>query len=687
MRGYGMNIGYMRGGRKISPVVAIGVFFGLLFSGCFDKPPDPVAPRWDVGLTAPISAKSYTLEDLVNKDTSILQIGSRNQIIYKANGLSTASAVGDLFSLAPQTATTRARLGPISIGMFAPLTLPIPVPGLTAGQPLPPLVRASLPATGITITQFESVTIKSGTLYATIRNNLPVAVTIDSVITIRDDGGAILLPLSFPDPRIPPGGSQTISTDLAGRTVPKRVTIANVSISEPGGGTVPSGDLLTATLTSTNVVATSVVLSSIPPQILMDNSTFSMPFQDSSKVREVGIRSGTLTLNVRSAVDLNMLFKARFPQLLRTSGEVYVDSFYLARGAVATRTIPLNGLRLKSTTGGFIDRLEATTTADLYEGSAGRPVTVSENDSVRVFVSTTTISVDTVVGVVKPTSFAVNERVPLHLGEAASRFRGQMVIPSARLALIPLPGFTFPLQLNLAVKGRNAKGNEVVLAVPVTKLGIPPAPIVFAPADVGNFLTQISGKLPDTLQLAGTVTLNPDYDTTHVGAVGSRSTFGGSVDFSVPLTLSIVGGAFEDTVAFGDTTGDGNSEYALNADLLNDINFGKVHFDVTNDLPLGVSVTLTLLDKGRNPLLTLPQTAGDALSVLPATVLAGEAVAPSLSTRLIQLSGDEVRLFGKSKYVRYGLALATPGTGTVTFRSDQFIRFRVWSELSYQVNR
>jgi hypothetical protein len=346
----------------------------------------------------------------------------------------------------------------------------------------------------------------------------------------------------------------------------------------------------------------------------------------------------------------------------------------------------LNGLRLKSTTGGFIDRLEATTSADLYEGSAGRPVTVSENDSVRVYLTTTTISVDTVIGVVKPTSFAVDQRVSLHLGDAASRLRGQMVIPSANLILIPLPGFTFPVQLNLVVKAGGPEGNQVILPVPVSKLGVPPAPIVFDPAEVGNFLTQVSGKFPDTLQLAGTITLNPDYDTTRVGAVGSRSTFGGSVNFSVPLTLSIVGGAFADTVAFGDTTGDGNSEYALNADLLNDINFGKVHLDVTNDLPLGVSVTLTLLDKGRNPLLTLPQTAGDSLSVLPANVLGGETVAPSLSTRLIQLSGDEVRLFGRSKYVRYGIALATPGTGTVTFRSDQFIRFRAWSEFSYQVH-
>jgi hypothetical protein len=658
-----------------------------ILSGCFDTPPDPVAPRWDVGVTAPISAKTYTLEDLVAKDTSILHVGVGNQLVYRTTVSSTTSALGEIFTIAPQGTTTRARLGPVSVGILVPLVFPLPIPGLAAGDPLPPLSRISLPAASATITQFESLTIKSGQLSVTVRNNLPADLTIDSTITLRDGAGIVLLEIPFTDPRVPSGGSRTASVDLAGRTISHHVTIANVSISEPGGGTVPSGDLITVTVTSSTVVVSAAVLSSIPPQVLLDNSTFSMPLRDSSKVREVGIREGTLTLSVQSGIDLNMQFQARFPQLLRGTGEVFVDSFFLARGAVATRTISLAGLRLRSTTGGFIEQLEATTTVNLYEGSAGRPVTVSEQDSVRITVSTTVISVDTVVGVVAPRSFAVDERIPLKLGETASRFRGQIVIPSASLVLYPQTGTTFPVRLNLALRARDAQGNQVVLPVPATRLGVPPSPIVFAPADVGNFLTQVSGKLPDTLQLVGTVTVNPDYDTTLVGAVGSRSEFGGAVDFSVPLTLAIVGGTFADTVAFGDTTGDGNSEYALNADLLNSLGGGRVHLEADNGLPLGMAVTLTLLDKDHRALLTLPQAMGDSLSVVAASVAGGEVLSPTPFRRIVTLSGDEVRFFERSKYVRYGVAVGTPGTGTVTFRSNQSIRFRIWGELTYQVNR
>lgn len=672
--------------RRIFPAICAGAFLAPLCSGCFDAPPHPVAPRWEVGLTAPISAKSYTLNDLVSKDPDILQIGAGNQIVYQVSAQSTASTVGDVFRIDPQSATTRARLGPLTIGILLPLIVQVSIPGLSPGQDLPPLSHASLPPASTTITQFESVTIRDGTLFATVQNHLPVELTIDSTITIRDDSGLIILALTFPDPVIPSGSFRTASADLAGKTITQHVSLANVSISEPGGGAVPSGSPLTVILTSTTVIATEAVLSSIPPQVLLENSTFSMPLRDSSKVREVRIRTGTLTLNVRSAVDLNMQFAARFPQLARASGEIFVDSFFLARGATATRTIILNGLRLRSTTGGLIDQLEATTSVDLYEGSAGRPVTVSENDSVRVTVSTTTISVDTVVGVVKPTRFAINERIPLRLGETASHFHGQMVIPAANLVLQPQSSITFAVRLDLAITARDAEGNEVVLPVPASNLTPPFGPITFAPGEVGKFLTRVSGALPDTVQLVGTVIVNPEYDTTRIGAAGSRSTFEGAVDFSVPLTLSIGGGAIADTVAFGDTTGDGNSEYAVNADLLNDINGGKVHIDIDNGLPLGMSLTLTLLDKMRTPLLILPQTAGDSLSVAPGVVAGGEVVAPARSSRLVQLSKEEVRLFERAKYVRYGIGLATPGPGTVTFRSDQSLRFRIWSELSYQMS-
>src|SRR5512135_2244122 len=104
-----MKTGLMMKRARRMPAGAIGAVIAGVLSGCFDAPPQPVAPRWDVGLTAPISAKSYTLEDLVRKDTSILQVGAGNLIVYRVNARSTTSTFGDIFAIAPQSTTTRAR--------------------------------------------------------------------------------------------------------------------------------------------------------------------------------------------------------------------------------------------------------------------------------------------------------------------------------------------------------------------------------------------------------------------------------------------------------------------------------------------------------------------------------------------------------------------------------------------------
>lgn len=672
--------------RQLSRFTAI---FAAVISiaGCFTKPIDPVAPKWDVGITAPITVKTYTIEDVVKKDTSMLRVGGGSQVLYHTVARATPTTAGAIFSLSPIITNTRAKLGSLSIGVIAPIVLPLTIPGATTGQPLPAVSRLSLPPASITFTQFQRITVKSGTVTLTLRNNLPIPVVVDSTITLRDSAGAVIVAMPFSPNQIPANGQISSNADLAGKIIPAKVTAANFSISEGGLPSTPAGNLLVATVSSSEIIATEAVLSSIPPQVLLDNSSFSLPVRDSSHVREVGIQNGTLTLNLQSSIGMNMFFKARFPQLLTGSGQAFVDSFFLGARAALQRQITLSGLRLRSTTSGFINQIDVVTTANLYEGSRGLPVTVRESDSVQVRVASSTIAVDTVVGVIKPTVITLNQRIPLRLGDFASKFRGQLVIPAANLSVIPQTSITFPMQLNLVLKAKDASGRDVVLPVPVSKFSGTLSPIVFAPVDVGTFLTQISGKLPDTLQLVGSVLLNPDYDTVTVGSAGSRSTVGGAVDFSVPLTVSIVGGSFADTVAFGDTAGTGNSTYQENADLFNGINSGTIHCDLDNGIPMGVSFTMILLDKDSKALLVLPQTSGDSFIVSPASVSGGEVARTVKSSRLIALTGPEVRLFERAKYVQYAISIATPGTQPVTFRSYDGLNLRVWGEFSYRVNK
>jgi hypothetical protein len=220
--------------------------------------------------------------------------------------------------------------------------------------------------------------------------------------------------------------------------------------------------------------------------------------------------------------------------------------------------------------------------------------------------------------------------------------------------------------------------------MPVSKTSGALEPIVFSPQEVGSFLSALASKLPDTLRIVGRVILNPDYDTLHVGAVGSRSTFGGLVDLNIPLNIA-VGGAFADIVTFGDTTGDGNSDYNDNRDLIESMNSGKIHLTLDNDVPLRFACKLTLLDHMHQPVLSFPQSEGDSLTISPPLVSGGEVTSAVRTARSITLTTAEIRALERVQFVKIALGLGTAGTGAVTFRSNQQFRAKVWTELSYRV--
>jgi hypothetical protein len=669
----------LRQGRNLLLAAAVSVM-----AGCINKPAEPVAPKWDVALTVPVTNKGYTLADLVSRDSTILHTGNGNQLYYATRVTASPSYVGDKISLNPLNVDDSVSLGPFTVGPVPPVPVPVTVPGLVAGQPLPPVSGFPVAPIDVNVSFFREVSVRSGTVALRVLNNLPVALTVDSTITLRDSSGTIITGFTFSPAQIPSGAERVVTADLAGKTLTGKLILANIRLSEPGAPSTPPGTLIAVTVEVTNLVCTRAILSSVPPQVLIDNSRISSAIRDSNKIKEVWIKSGNLDFRIQSAVPMNLKLRVRFEELFDPQGRPFVDSLIVAAQGTTSHQISLAGLQLRSLTGGFLSALTVVGTVDLFEGSRGLPVTVRETDNIRILATSTTLVVDSAVGVVKPTVINVNEAVALKLGDLSNKFSGQLLIPLASLSLEPLTGISFPLLLDLSLRARDASGNEVMLSMPISKTYGNRGPIVFSPQEVGNFLSRLSAKLPDTLRIIGRVILNPDYDTVTVGAVGSRSSFGGLVDLNIPLNVS-VGGLLTDVVTFGDTTGDGNSDYRENRDLMQSMNSGKIHLVLDNAVPLAFACKVTLLDHARQPVLSFPQSEGDSLTVSPPLVAVGEAGSAVRSIRTITLTMNEIRALERAQFVQIALGLSTPGTDPVAFRSDQSFRARVWAELSYRV--
>jgi hypothetical protein len=661
---------------------------------CVNKPLAPVAPTWATQMTAPVSLKSYTLADLVSKDSSLLGITpGGTQLVYRTTFQADPTFVGNLVSLSSFTSSSQVQLGVFSVNdvsCILPVTFPAWFPRGTT-TPIPQATIAFDPLEG-SLPGLDSVSFQSGTAELHLRNNLPVPVTVQNPITLMDGSGKVcgMFDFSGKGP-IPPGIESVATMDLAGVFLTHTISLAGVTLSEPGTTLplpIPSDSLVVARIVARNLVVRSAIVTTLPPQIAVNNVTRSFALKDSNLVKELYVKSGRITLHFQSALPVDASFSYSIGELLTPAGSVYADNVSLPARGSFDRTIDLRTYRLHSPDGNYISALDVTGRVTLTPAGGGAPVSVQESDNISFALTATSIVADSVVGVMKPTWVNVNTVLPVNLGDLTKKFKGRVNVPAANLRLLPQSTIRFPLELDLKLQAEGNRGQLLSeLNVPQTTTDGTMLPIDFVPGEVGRFLSSISGQLPDSLRVRGAVLVNPEYDISTPQSVGSRSWFGGQVQVSFPLMLSLAGGEFADTASIGDTSGAGQGHTLVDAKTAGQINSIKLHVVIDNAIPLQVALKLQLLDRAKRLLLVLPQTAGDSITIPAPVVLGGIVQSASHTERIIQLAGTEVQQFNTASSVAYGLGLSTAGTDPVSFESTQAIRIRVWAEFSYQVNK
>ncbi len=677
--------------RDKSIAAAVRVLAFALAAGafqCFDKPVDPVMPRWDVDLTAPIANRSYALAEIAEKDPDLLQVvPGTTQLMLKTSAQAPLTFVGDRIALDPINSSFASELGPFSI-KSQPFELSVNIPGFTPGQTtiVPPVPPMNMPAVSGDVPFIDYAMLQSGRVTMRIQNRMPVAIVIEEPITIVDEEGGTIGVLDFGAAPISAGGERSAGTDLGGILVRHRLRVQGMRISSPGSGTSPvtiPDPMLIVTLSAENLIALSANVSNIDAQRI--DTTCTIPFDSKTLAKDVWINRGILNFHIVSTVNLPSTVRLRVAELLTQSGQPYERTIPLAPHDSQDIAVDLAHFHLHDPGNGFVRSLTADVSATTV-GSAGNFVSIHSTDYVSAKVASSIVVADSAVAVLSPTAIAVDQMIGLNLGDLTTKFGGALTIPGAAMRFTPRTSIVLPMELNLRIESKDRNGSVTTLPVPVTKGNLGLSVIDFSPGDVGNFLSRASGDLPDSLRIVGMVVLNPDHDTTMTARIGRHGYFGGDVDLSLPMTLRIVDGWFADTLVMGDTTGDGNADYLIDPETLNEVNSGKVHLEIDNGLPMGVKMKLVLLDNGRHPLLTIPQSVGDSMEIGAAMVTNGDVQTPAHSTRIITLDKTEVSRFNSAVYVHMSMGVATPGVDAVNFRTTDKVRVRVWSEFSYRVN-
>jgi hypothetical protein len=668
---------------------------------CFNQPLEPVAPSWDINLSIPLANRLYTLSEIVQKDTSLLHVGVGGQIVYATSAEVSPTYIGDLITLSLKDTSLRVKFGVFSIDA-APTDISIQFPWLPQGATVPiPDTTISVANLRDTIESFQHVTFAEGSISLTLQNNLPVTMQVMNPVRLVDTSGSIVCTFVFNPPTLAPNSSRTASDDLADKTLDNIITVSGISLHTSGSQTpvtIPVGTLFSAHLSTNNLKARRAVFASIPAQRLTDNDTTHVRVDDSTLIQQLDIGRGSFNISFTSRVDLDMIFKYRLSELLRRSVSSYVpyeDSIFLPARGSDSKVVPLAGTRIQSQGQQLLRSLEIVSSIYLPNGST-QPVTVNDTDRVLVNISrTVTIVADSAVGVLKPTWLNIEKVVTVNFGDLPTRFNGQLRIPAATLALSTTSTIDFPMDVSLRIAARkSAAGDSAFLSMPVSQKRVQTGSdlILFDQAGVGSFLSQFSGRLPNELRIEGSALVNPPdaYNPTPagVGAVGRNSSLSGRGDLQVPLVLGIVSGTYDDTLALGDTTADGRKDYTINKDRINDVNSGAMFIEVKNGMPAQLGFTLRLLDIGKQPLLRVPQSGQDIPINAAAVDGEGNVTIPTNSTASFSLNKNEVRQFNPAEYLNYAISIVTtPGAPAVRFKTTDYVQVRIWSKLSYRVNR
>ncbi len=660
----------------------------------------PIAPTWDVQANFPLINHPYTLDSLISKDTSIIQINPTNGFLsYSYSSTTIFDSVGDKIKLKPEEPS------PFSISVGAiPITnipdvslnIPNPNPGITAGT-IPPgnlfPVSALLPS----YDQFDYLVFQSGIAKLTIQNDLSIALVFNNPIIFRDTENNIIGP--FVIDSISSGQSKTDSFNLAGKKILKTLQIDTVQLSTPGGTIITRPDnLFGITLSLRNIKIDSARIKIPPTQILRrDSSQFVVDTSAyPSKLKIATFKTGKFNLFVTNNLDLSVKLSLKLPQLVKkTTGQKFDTTLIVNRQGDPNSTSSI-----------MIDLV------DVYEFRSPIPTNIinysasfdqiSANDDslyFRTFSSSSKIIFSLVIhpppndvftikyleGIVKPTTIPFDTLLKIKLGDLPTKFSvDSLRLPDAKFILkLKSPNIQSRVEGNLLLDSNS----QYSISIPPTLLTANDTSDIMLSGDnvVSTIARYISThkNLPNSYYVNAIGTINPNYNS---GSISNTDKIGGRIIFDIPLNVGIRGGIIRDTVEMEDAKNDDGSKFNLDSNLVNRIQSGLLHFTFKNGIPLGLRASIILLDKNKNVLLILPSTGPTIVSSSLVRIdgFSGNAVE---SKSIVPLNKTEINNINKAKYTVLEIMLNTPSSSqSVKFRNTDLINVRIFGNFKYRVD-
>ncbi len=665
-----------------------------------------VMPSWDTQLSAPLFNRTYTLEEILNKDSVIvsggdtayldpsgpsglfelsksqqineIRIGDRLRI--KGVGLtSTAQSPGDFLIDSPPPANF------VEVDPSLPVGATVPVPAIS------PPKSISLPPDH-PYNNFRSATVSSGYLETTLHNGYPATINFQNGIDVEDSLGNVLLNVPVPGNSIAPGMTIVDTVSLAGVTLPDNPR-AVFTYSSPGSGGTPrtfQSDTLMGIVFNLIKVRVSAANAKIPPQPpVVKNERLRLA--DSNMVQSAAIDSGYMGISVTNQFPFSAPIHLVINSLKDQAGTPLTLDFTLNSAGTAGSTyrqeVSLQGytLEMADAGGNPTDTVRYTVTADI-PGSGNQFVDISTSDSIKSSFIVSELKFSSFTGVVHlsaPIAIAPDTQA-VNLGQFRNSFSGAITYSDSTklvLDLHKIGGFPWLVHLKLIPSSSTlgpypADSAVVEQVVYPNQMNI----ITLGPALV-NALNSFSAQtrtMPDRFIITGYVTVNP---TLTEGTIQSGDLMSGTAALTMPLDIGISDGVYIDTTKTPIISDSSTAAKMANVDS------GRVVFEINNGLPLRLAFITQLIDTATGLVVgTLPT---DSIIIPAATEFNsnGTVRTPMFSRNQTILTHAQAVELGRS-YMRMTFrVLTSPDRATVLFTKNNTISVRAFANLAFRVDK
>ncbi len=676
-----------------------------------------VMPSWDTQLSAPIFDRTYSLAEILQKDSVMVSNGDTTRLSsYPDNNLFYVQRVQEVQGIPvgatlsmqaiPSTPLTQ---GVSSFTIDSPdsISYVIPYPGgITKGQTAPVPAIPPTPENNLgpqaPFASYKSATISNGLLHITIANGYPATVHFSSgQVNILDANGN---PLPIPLDSIQANSSFDTTLQLAGRVLTNNPTLSFTYSADSSSTpqTYQSDNLLSFNMGFT-VLQVSQANAIVPSQapVVIQNS---IPLSEQDMVTSATIGSGYLYLSVTNHFNMSVYPVTVVINSLDSQNVPLTRQFTLSAagspGSSYTEPIDLSGynLNMSDAYGNPTDSLRYTVTVGI-PGSQGQFIDVDVANTIESSFSTSDIQFSSFSGVIHPknTFTFASDTQQVDLGDFKMKFSGGITFlgDSTHLRFkVRSRGFPYFIHVSLTpmnsslpnmVSPDSADTSVVVYPDQDNTVGLGRK---FANA-MNSFAINY-GKIPDQFIITGYAKVNPlpqdippgvPYTPqTQPGSINDTDRIGITNTITLPLQVGILNAAFRDTT--GSPVFDSTTSVRMG-----DVDSAKVYFDVNNGLPMTVLIKTSLLDT-----LTGMVTPLDSLAIPAAEVNQdGSVRLPTFQHNLLFLAGTQARAFASSRMIflyQFLTPLGNPvGSQPVPFTETNTISLKVYGNFAFRVDK